>query len=403
MNKIKKFIVKPIETFLHFEASGGILLMLVAFISFFLANSSFKDWYFNLVNLPISVSAGTLSTTHSLGFWINDALMVIFFFVVGLEIKRELISGELNTLSKAAFPAIAALFGAIVPAAVFYLLNHQTPETIQGWGIPMATDIAFAVGVLTLFGKRIPLSLKVFLLALAIVDDLIAILVIALFYTEKLNLIALSLAGGFFLLTHILKKAQVTNYLLYFIVGIGAWVTVFASGIHATIAGVVLGLMTPLVIPENEHIRPLDSLITFFHPWVAFIIMPAFAFFNAGVELNIKSIGDALTNTITIGIILGLVIGKPIGIFFSTIIASKLKIITIPKDIKNKDILAVGFLGGIGFTMSLFVGGLSYKDPSHLDSAKIGILFASLIAALLGSLTIYLATKSRSKITKLED
>ena len=401
MNKVRNYIIKPIEKFLHFEAAGGVLLLLVAIFAFYLANSDYSSFYFSIVNMPITFAAGDASVTHTLVYWVNDALMVLFFFVVGLEIKRELVSGELNSPSKALFPASAAFFGALVPALIFAFINRNNPDGLSGWGIPMATDIAFAVGVLTLFGSRVPLALKVFLLALAIVDDLIAVLVIAVFYTEKVSFMALAAAAALFILTHLLKRAQVTNYVLYFLIGVGAWVAVFSSGVHATIAGVVLGLMTPMKVQsEDFEMNPVSELIHFLHPWVAFIIMPAFAFFNAGVQLDFTTLPGALTEPITLGIILGLVVGKPIGIFFSTIIASKLGFIKIPAGIRNADILAVSFLAGIGFTMSLFIGGLSYKEDILITEAKLGIFVASIIAGIAGAAALQWSFSRNSNITR---
>jgi NhaA family Na+:H+ antiporter len=389
-------VIRPIEQFLKYEAASGILLMIAAAVAFYMANSSFTDTYFNLVNLPVSFAAGSASITHTLVYWINDAVMVLFFFVVGLEIKKELIEGQLNSPSKAAFPAIAATGGAIVPAIIYAFFNYRHPDFSHGWGIPMATDIAFAVGVLALFGKRVPVSLKIFLLALAIVDDLIAVLVIAIFYTDTLNFLALGGAFLLFFLTRAFKASDVKNYVVYFIVGIFAWGAMFASGVHATIAGVILGLMTPLTLPDSD-IRPADDLVHFFHPWVAFVIMPIFAFFNAGVKLDFSQVGAAITHPITMGVAIGLIAGKPIGIYFSTLLAKKLKLISIPSDVSMTKILAVGFLGGIGFTMALFVAGLSFKNPELGDYAKVGILLASMVSALVGGLIIYLAVCLKSQ------
>ena len=389
MSKVRSYIIKPIEKFLHFEAAGGVLLLVVAILAFYLANSEHSAAYFSIVNMPITFAAGSAAVTHTLVYWVNDALMVLFFFVVGLEIKRELVSGELNTPSKALFPASAAFFGALVPAVIFAVVNWNNTEGLKGWGIPMATDIAFAVGVLTLFGSRVPLALKVFLLALAIVDDLIAVLVIAVFYTEQVSVAALGAAAGLFLLTHILKRAQVTNYVLYFLIGIGAWVAVFSSGVHATIAGVVLGLMTPMKVQSDDfEMNPVSELIHFLHPWVAFIIMPAFAFFNAGVQIDFSTLPGALAEPVTLGIILGLVFGKPLGIYTSTLIAQKLGWIKVPEGINNRHILAVSFLAGIGFTMSLFIGGLSYQNEILITEAKLGIFVASMIAGIAGAIAL---------------
>jgi len=394
MRRIKK-LISPIETFLKLEASGGIILMIAATLSFVFANSALSDTYDKIVNLPITFGAGTAAITHSLVFWVNDGLMVIFFFVVGLEIKRELISGELNTKAKAAFPSIAALGGAVVPAIVYYYFTKHSATMVHGWGIPMATDIAFAVGVLSLFGKRVPTSLKIFLLALAIVDDLIAVLVIALFYTAHINLGALIAAGVIFLITHWVKQARVASFTPYIFLGIFAWLAIFASGVHATVAGVILGLMTPLSLPDKQ-VQPIQTLVHFLHPWVAFFIMPVFAFLNAGVHFKFNELSAAFQHPITLGIAVGLIFGKPVGIFLSTYIASKLKIVTIPSDINYKHIFAIGTLAGIGFTMSLFIAGLSFENPAYIDAGKIGIMVASVLAAIGGSVILHFALKQKA-------
>jgi Na+:H+ antiporter, NhaA family len=394
MKTINSIFIKPIEKFINFEASSGIILMIMAVLAFYSANSSLSETYFSLVNLPISFSAGDYSITHTLVYWINDALMVLFFFVVGLEIKKEMIDGELNSRKKAALPIIAAFGGAIVPSIIYMLFNFNHPENSHGWGIPMATDIAFAVGVLALFGKCVPVQLKIFLLALAIVDDLIAVLVIAIFYTEKISPMALVSAGLIFAVTEILKRSHVNNYVVYFFLGLAAWVAVFASGVHATIAGVLLGLITPLKTSDGS-INPVQDLIHFFHPWVAFMVMPIFAFFNAGVKLDTSAIGESLSHPIALGVAVGLILGKPIGIYFSVGLAKRLDWISLPQGLKMTSILPIGFLGGIGFTMALFVASLSFKDPSLEAYAKIGILLASLISAILGLVTLHFATKSK--------
>lgn len=380
-----------VEAFLKLESSGGIVLMLSAGLSFACANSAalfgsplLADLHSRLIDLPVSFGVGDAVVRLSLLHWVNDGLMAVFFFIVGLEIKREVSIGHLNTVQAAALPALAAIGGALIPAAIYAAANWGSAEEFRGWGIPMATDIAFAVGVLALFGRRVPAALKVFLLALAIVDDLIAILVIAVFYTARLHLAVLAAAVVIFMLTQALKRAGVRSYAAYIVMGVAAWICVFASGIHATVAGVILGLMTPLSVPGSDH-SPLDDLMAFLHPWAAFFIMPIFAFLNAGVRLDAAQLGAAVASPVSIGIVLGLLAGKPLGIFVATLTAMRLRLVELPAGIGLRHILAVGFISGIGFTMSLFIASLSFEDASLLAQAKTGIMAASLGAAGIGA------------------
>ncbi len=389
-------IIDPLGQFLKTEAAGGVALMAAAALSFIFVNSQglfssplLADFHAGMAGLPVTVDfAGRPVLRMTLELWVNDGLMAIFFFVVGLEIKREVLVGHLDTARKAALPALAAVGGAIVPAVIYFVFNRRAPQTLHGWAIPMATDIAFAVGVLSLFGRRVPAALKIFLLALAIVDDLLAILVIAAFYTAKMNVAALGAAAAAFLAIHAMKASGVRRPWAYVLAATAAWGCVLASGIHATIAGVILGLMTPISLPEGGP-SPVDRLIAVLHPWVTFLIIPVFAFLNAGVKLGVSQLASSASSPVALGVAAGLVLGKPIGIFLTTVGARGLRLVSLPEGIGRGQLLAVAFLGGIGFTMSLFIGGLSFSDPGHLADAKAGIAAASLTAALLGSALLH--------------
>jgi NhaA family Na+:H+ antiporter len=315
--KIVSAIKKPIEIFLKTEASSGIFLAICALIAMALANSPWAPQYFNLLLFKI---AGL-----NIQQWINDAFMAIFFFAIGMEIKKELIVGELRSPQQAALPIAAALGGMIFPALIYHFFNQQGPNA-HGWGIPMATDIAFALGILTLFGKRVPLSLKIFLLAIAIVDDLGAILVIAFFYTSKINGQGLGIAALFIGLMILIKAMGVRSYLAYIIFGSIAWLGVLLSGVHATIAGVVIGLITPLTYPSrngsNKTYSPLDYLVNKLHPWVSYGIMPIFALANSGINITGADLSQLIQNPIHQGVAIGLVIGKPIGIILFSALAN---------------------------------------------------------------------------------
>ncbi len=435
---MKKTILNPIEKFLALEASSGILLIVAALIALIMANTGLHHLYHDILHFHINLDIGNLKLHGTLHHWVNDALMVVFFFVVGLEIKREMISGELSTPRKAALPLFAAVGGMVVPALFYFFLNQAGVEGAVpgGWGIPMATDIAFAIGVLALIGKGIPFSLRVFLLALAIVDDLGAVFVIAAFYTESISAPALGLAALGVLVVALLRFMNVRAIYLYVLIGAVVWLGFFTSGVHATIAGVVLGFLTPagalfsgdklgelidgsaketlakmkyldgdaatktmleykdrksifkLRQVAYEGISPLDRLIDELHPWVSFFIMPLFAFFNAGVTLSPEALGGLFTAPVSMGIILGLVVGKPVGILLFSWLAVLFKMASLPQGVTWIHVLGLGFLGGIGFTMSLFVTGLAIDNPEYTNLAKMGILTASLIASLAGALIL---------------
>lgn len=373
IKRIKNFLLKFIEV----ESGSSIILGLSTLLALFIANSNLADNYQSLLNYKFLF----LSISH----WINDGLMAIFFFLVGLEIKKEVIDGELNSIKKASLPIAAAIGGMIIPAGIYLLFNTTSPES-SGWGIPMATDIAFALGVLSVFGKRIPTSLKILLLAVAIVDDLGAILVIAIFYTTQLKWLGLVI--GFFavLAIQFLKYFRISNYFYYIPFGIVLWVGILYSGIHATIAGVILGLITPIRIKTKEarSIYPAEGLIKFLHTPVSFIIMPIFAFANAGVVISFDSFLETTSTDIFKGIFFGLILGKPIGIFLFSYISSYLRFAVLPSDLKWKHILVLGNIAGIGFTMSLFISKLALINE-YEQTAKLAVLAATLIAILIGT------------------
>jgi Na+:H+ antiporter, NhaA family len=372
--RLKSYLARFFAT----EASSGILLAIATLLAMLVANSRLSGGYFELLH--------TYFFGLSLQHWINDGLMVIFFFVVGMEIKRELMAGELSNPKQAALPIAGALGGMIAPALIYFWLNPQYPES-RGWGIPMATDIAFALGVLSFFGRRVPFPLKIFLLALAIVDDLGAVLVIAFFYTKEIAGPFLGFAALGLGATVLLKKAGIRSYLPYIALGVGVWYCVLRSGVHATVAGVLLGFLTPL---EFRQDKPLEDLVHRIHPWMSFFIMPIFALANAGVSLDGADLRVLAANTIFQGVGLGLLIGKPIGIVAFAWLAVKMKIAQLPRGIDWGDMLGVGFLGGIGFTMALFVSSLALYPEQEIFS-KTGILLGSLAATVAGCLTLIIA------------
>ncbi|MBT4763014.1 MAG: Na+/H+ antiporter NhaA [Bdellovibrionaceae bacterium] len=429
--KVVRTIITPVEKFLATESAGGLVLMFTTVVAMVWANSPYYLSYEHFIHAPLGLKIADFFIEKSLQHWVNDGLMVIFFFVVGLEIKRELFLGELSSPKKAALPMFAALGGMLVPAG-FYAIFNNGELGQHGWGIPMATDIAFAVGILTLFSRKVPFALKIFLLALAIVDDLGAVLVIAFFYTDEIARNALGFAAIGFGVISLLKFSGIRKFLVYIILGIVIWFAVLKSGIHATIAGVILGLLTPTnpFMDEKEALNEIDSLATdlakdlkksegagtqqlsddtkcrldkistlihdshspldtwihFLHPWVSYFIMPIFALVNAGVHIEGITIADFATNNISIGIILGLVLGKPIGVLIAAFISVKLNIAVLPKGVSWYQMAAVGFLAGIGFTMALFVSNLALNGDASLEIySKTAILVASLIAGLIGA------------------
>ncbi len=381
-------LVRPLQEFLATETAGGVLLLAAAAAAIAWANAPFGDTYFDFWAARISINLGAIAIDEALVSWVNDALMAVFFFVVGLEIKRELTRGELAERRKAALPTIAAIGGMLAPALIFLSINLGG-DGERGWGIPMATDIAFAVGVLTLAGARVPLSLKVFLLALAIVDDLGAIAVIALFYTDDLALPWLAAAIALFAMTYVLARLGVRHIFIFAAIGLVAWLAVYESGIHATIAGVMMGLLIPSGDSGGEA-SVLTRLEHLLHPWTSFVIVPIFALANAGIVLDGGIARDAASSPVSLGVALGLMLGKPIGIVLFAFAAVKLGVASLPDGVRWPQVAAVGMVAGIGFTVSLFITPLAFSDTGLVDEAKLGVLAGSTLIGVAGLVALWL-------------
>jgi Na+:H+ antiporter, NhaA family len=384
--------VSGVKAFFEHEAAGGIVLFAAALLGLVLVNSPAGSFYEALLETHIPVGVTPLALDKSLLHWINDGLMAIFFFLVGLEIKRELVVGELSTAKQAALPVIAALGGMIVPALIYAALNWGDPVALRGWAIPAATDIAFAVGVLALLGPRIPAPLKIFLLALAIIDDLGAIIIIAVFYTASLSLVALGLAAVGIAALVLLNSRGVTAIWPYVLIGLFIWVCVMESGVHATLAGVATALAVPLAPAPGHSEGTLERLELALGPWVRFGVLPLFAFANAGVSLAGITLAH-VTSAIPMGIALGLLVGKPVGIFAFSLAAIGAKLATKPEGSTWPQIFGVAILGGIGFTMSLFIGMLAFTDAERAAEIRIGVLLGSLASALAGYLVLRAVTR----------
>lgn len=385
-------IVARIQNFLKLESSAGVLLMLAALMALIASNSMLSGLYGGFLTTPVVVQIGALEIAKPLLLWINDGLMAVFFFLIGLEIKREILEGELSSFDKAALPLIAAIGGMAGPALVYVLINWSTPETLNGWAIPAATDIAFALGVLMLLGRSVPTSLKVFLLAIAIIDDLGAITVIALFYTSDLSTMALGLAAIGLAALVVLNRAGVKTITPYALIGLFIWVCVLKSGVHATLAGVLTALAIPIHGKTKEAQSPLHKVEHGLHPWIAFGVLPIFAFANAGVSLTGLSLED-LAAPITLGVAAGLFIGKQIGVFGATFLAVKAGIARRPEGTNWAHIYGVACLTGIGFTMSLFIGMLAFDARDSLDQVRIGVLAGSILSAIAGVIALKLAAR----------
>ncbi|MDB5865745.1 MAG: nhaA [Betaproteobacteria bacterium] len=377
--------LSSIREFLRLEAAAGVLLLTATALALVLANSPASTLYASFLEARVALTIDGAGISKPLLLWINDGLMAIFFLLVGLEIKREVVEGELSSVRKAALPAIAAAGGMAVPALVYVVLNWGDPQTMRGWAIPTATDIAFAVGVLALMGDRVPASLKIFLLALAILDDLGAIVIIAFFYTDNLSALSLALAavalGGLIAL----NRAGVTRRAAYVVFGVFLWVCVLKSGVHATLAGVALALAIPLDARDAHGESPLRSLEHSLHPWVSYAILPLFAFANAGVSLSGISLAS-LMEPLPLGIAAGLFVGKQGGVMGAAWIAVRVQAVTLPEGVTWQHFYGTALLTGIGFTMSLFIGTLAFDDPAFANSVRIGVLGCSLLSALAGAL-----------------
>ena len=383
------YLSQPFKWFFKLEAASGLILLFAAIIALIISNSTLSDLYFSTLNKYLFIGINNFGLKLSVLHWINDALMAIFFFFVTLEIKREFLQGELSNIKQALLPIIAAVGGMLVPALFYVFINFGDSETLNGWAIPSATDIAFSLGVLSLLGKRVPLSLKVFLTALAIIDDLGAIVIIALFYSGDLSIKYLSLMLLAFIILLVINKFNIKKFLPYLIVGIFLWDFTHNSGVHATIAGVLLAM----TIPHRKKEKDFSLLIKIEHaisPYVAFGIMPLFAFANAGVSLEGLSFASLL-NKVPLGILLGLFVGKQLGVFLFSYVSIKTKIAQMPNNTNWFNLYGVGVLTGIGFTMSLFVGNLAFVDNvQYMDGVKIGVLTGSLLSTLFGYFIILL-------------
>ena len=431
-----KKILDPVEEFVHDEASGGLLLMACAVLAMVMANTGLATIYEGILQTRLTVNLGEYAVSHTVHHWINDGLMALFFFVVGLEIKREVLVGELADFRQAALPIAAAIGGVVVPALLFFILN-RSGDAANGWAIPMATDIAFAMGVLILLGNRVPKALLGLLLAVAIVDDLIAVLVIAFFYTSSIAWGALMLVGVFFFLLFCCNLIGLRSPIPYFVIGTFMWLAMMESGVHATLAGVLTAMMVPArskcQAPMFSHLMhdlmarfdkvhepgkgimenteqqavlrglengvrmmetPLQRLEHVLHLWVAFLVLPIFALANAGIPIELSTLPETLTHPVTIGIILGLVGGKLIGIMLACWLVVKSGISRLPTDVTFNHIGGLSLLAGIGFTMSIFIGELAYSSQeTYLLYAKTGVILASLLAGSLGYAWLYIAGK----------
>jgi NhaA family Na+:H+ antiporter len=427
-------IIAPVSKFIHLEYTSGAVLLLSVIVAIFWANSSFSETYHHVWEIPLSVGFGNVVFSQPLHIWINDGLMAIFFFVIGLELKREFMDGELSTLQKASLPMVAALGGMVVPALLYFIINQGT-EAAHGWGIPMATDIAFALALLSIAGKHIPASVKVFLSALAVADDLGAVLVIAFFYTADLNFLPLGIAGLILIFMMFGNFLGIRSSLFYLALGTGVWMGFLFSGVHATIAGVLTAFTIPATVKVNEFVfaTKLKSLVSTFekeiprnstlttpeqhatleqirslsvgaetplqkieytlHPYVAFVIMPLFALANAGMVIG-ADFFQAILNPVSMGVITGLIVGKFTGILLFTWLMVKFKVAKLPYQSNWNHITGVALLAGVGFTMSLFISNLAFTDLSMINQAKYGILLASIIPGILGTIALKRTSKT---------
>ena len=386
------YITKPFKEFFKLEAASGIFLLIAAALALIISNSFLSDKYFETLSIYLTLGIKPIAIKLSVLHWINDVLMAIFFFLVTLEIKREFIQGELSNPKQALLPIVGAVGGMLVPALVYVYININDPSTLKGWAIPSATDIAFSLGVLSLLGSRVPVSLKVFLTALAIIDDLGAIIIIAFFYSNKIQILYLLLMLIAVIILIAINKFNINKFLPYLLVGVFLWEFTHQSGIHATIAGVLLAL----TIPHDKKNKNKSLLLKLEHnlaPYVAFGIMPIFAFANAGVSLEGLTF-KSLLNPVPLGIVAGLFFGKQIGVFIFSFISIKLKFASLPSQSNYVSFYAVSILTGIGFTMSLFVGNLAFaNDLQYIDGVKIGVLVGSLMSTLFGYFLLLFSTK----------
>ena len=374
-------IAPLLRDFLQKESAGGIVLIFAAALALAVANSPLASAYTGFLEIPVVAAIGSFVIDKPLLLWINDGLMAVFFFLVGLEVKREVLEGQLSSWNKASLPLIAAIGGMAIPALVFIGLNLDSPDNIQGWAIPAATDIAFALGILSLLGPRVPVALKALLLAIAVIDDIGAIAIIALFYSGELDTGMLGAAAVVFVLMLAVGRAKVQSTIPYVLLAILMWAFVLKSGVHATLAGVAAAMTIPLD-PNSDH-GPLERMEHALHPWVAFLVIPIFGFANAGVTL-VGIDASALLDPLPLGIALGLLVGKQLGIFGFAWVAVKTGLAKLPDEVNWRQIHALSLLAAIGFTMSLFIGNLAFATPGQIDAVKLGVLSGSTIAALAG-------------------
>ena len=383
-------IIDDLNEFIKRESSAGIVLIFVTILALMLRNSPLTDMYDAFLHTPVEFRFGALNIAKPLFLWINDGLMAIFFFLVGLEVKREILEGELSSWSKISLPLVAAIGGMVVPALVYVFFNAGDETAMRGWAIPTATDIAFALGILSLLGSRVPVSLKIFLMALAIIDDLGAIVIIALFYTTELSVGSIIVATLSLVLLVTMNRLKVIKSAAYILVGIILWISVLKSGVHATLAGVALAFCIPMssTRPNGTKFSMLKEMEHNLHYWVAFFILPLFAFVNAGVDLTSISFNQ-LFDPVPMGILLGLLVGKQVGVFGFSYIAIKLKLATLPKGVNFKQLYGVSILTGIGFTMSLFVNSLAFVDDTLFAyTDKLAVLIGSFLSGIMGYLIL---------------
>ena len=386
-----------IEEFIKRESSSGILLIFTTILALFFSNTFLAPYYESFLHIPVGIQVGSFSLDKSLYHWVNDGLMAIFFLLIGLEVKREILEGHLSSINQIALPGIAAVGGMVVPALIYLTFNQGVPIAENGWAIPTATDIAFALGILSLLGKRVPVSLKIFLMALAIIDDLGAIVIIALFYTTDLSVLSITVALGSLTVLIMLNFFGVTKKAAYFIVGTVLWISVLKSGVHATLAGVALAFTIPLKAKDknNKEFSPLKEIEHNLHFWVAFFILPLFAFVNAGVNVTGISL-DQMSGSVPLGIMLGLFLGKQLGVFGFSFIAIKLKFAKLPEGSNWVQLYGVSILTGIGFTMSLFIVSLAFTDDSVFQyTDKLGILIASFLSGIIGYFILRAGVKNK--------
>ncbi len=382
--------MRIIEEFIRRESSGGILLIFATLLALILSNSPWESLYASFLHIPVEIRIGPLHLSKSLYHWVNDGLMAIFFLLIGLEVKREVLEGHLATPSQIALPGIAAIGGMVVPALIYLAYNQGTIPAENGWAIPTATDIAFALGILSLLGNRVPVSLKIFLMALAIIDDLGAIVIIALFYTSELSTLSISVAGVALAALIALNRLGITRKSAYLLIGVVLWVSVLKSGVHATLAGVALGLTIPLrgTAADGVDCTPLQEIEQTLHFWVAFLILPLFAFVNAGLNLSGISLPQ-MGGPVPLGIMLGLFLGKQIGVFGFSAIAIKARLAQLPAQSSWRQLYGVSVLTGIGFTMSLFIVSLAFEDDAMFQyTDKLAILLGSLLSGIVGYLVL---------------